>query len=81
MKDKDLDLYESVLLSLYIKRYEQYGDVLTSDSKAAEYLKIDRKYVGKKRRHLEELGYIKYNSRRGCPMQIVLNKDKICCID
>lgn len=80
MKDKDLDLYESVLLCLYISRYEQYGEVLTSDTKAAEYLKIDRKHVGKKRRHLAELGYIKYYSRKGCPMQVAINKDKICCI-
>jgi len=65
MKDKNIDCLESYLLCRYINKYERYGCVETSDSKDAEFLKIDRHYVSNKRMHLENLGYIKSYAGKG----------------
>lgn len=73
MKSKKLDLAESYLLCMYLNKYEQYGSVIASDSKDSEELKIDRKYVKKKREHLKELGYISYETKKGKPTEIRIN--------
>lgn len=74
LKDLNIDIYESILLCLYIEKYTTYGRVIVSDSKDAEYLKIDRKYVGKKRKHLEKLGYIECVSTKGKPTELRINR-------
>lgn len=78
MCDKEMDLYESYLLCRYINKYSMHnGLIITSDAKDAEYLKIDRKYVGQKRRRLKELGYIDYVVKKGQPTVITLDKSII----
>ena len=74
MREKELDLYESFLLCRYINKYTRYETIIVSDTEDAKYLKIDRKYVGKKRKRLKELGYIDYTSKKGQPTEVKLDK-------
>lgn len=75
MKDKSMDCIESYLLCRYINKYERFGRIETSDLKDSEFLKIDRKYVGQKRMHLEELGYIRSCAGKGKKTVIQISKD------
>lgn len=74
LTSKDLDLYESVLLCIYLdKHFLHNGEVYVSDKIDAESLKIDRHYVSKKRKRLEELGYIRCESEKGKKTKIIIN--------
>ena len=70
---KKLDLEEAVLLCLYLNKYVMFGEVYASDSSDAKYIKIDRHYVGNKRKHLEEIGYIKCEGRQGKKTKITID--------
>lgn len=76
LEDEKIDLRESMLLCLYLQKYFYHnGNVITSDTKDSKYIDIDRKYVGKHRKHLEELGYIKCFVNKGKSVSIQLHKD------
>lgn len=76
LEDEKIDLKESILLCLYLQKYFYHnGCVITSDTKDSKVLKIDRKYVGKHRKHLEEIGYIKCSVNNGKSVSVVLNKE------
>lgn len=76
MENDKLDLYEAYLMCLYINKYSLFGNVITSDSEDARHLKIDRHYVANKRKHLENLGFIKCETEQGKkkPTIIQINK-------
>ena len=75
LNDTNLTLDEAVLLCMYISKYIQFkGYVIACDSSDANYLKIDRHHVSKKRKHLEELGYIKCKMQKGKPSIVQLNE-------
>ena len=65
MLNDELDLYETYLLCRYISKYEYFGSVSTSDSKDSKYMNVTRQTAGEKRKHLEELGYIKTVATKG----------------
>jgi len=75
---KDIDLYESFLLCFYINKHIlNDGIVYTSEKKEEEMLKIERHAIGKKRKHLEELGYIKCEKNKGKCTRIIINPNLI----
>lgn len=73
-KDKNIDIYESTLLCIYLEKYFKYNRVIASDSADSEILGISRQYVAKKRQHLEQLGYIKCFSQKGKPSELQINE-------
>lgn len=77
VKEKELDLYESYLLCMYLNKYFLYGKVIASDTKDAECLKISDKYVRARRKHLESLGIITCKGGRGKPKEIIINNGLI----
>ena len=75
LEDEKIDLKESILLCLYLQKYFYHnGCVITSDTKDSKVLKIDRKYVGKHRKHLEDVGYIKCSVNKGKSVSVALDR-------
>lgn len=78
LEDKSLDLGESILLCLYLEKFFYHnGCVIASDEKDSESLKMDRKSVGRKRKHLQEIGYIKCYTEKGKPCMIQINESVV----
>ena len=74
LEDTNTDLYETLLLCLYIKKYKQYKKIIVTDTKDAEILKFkDPKYVRYRRQHLKEVHYIDYESGKGKKTTIRIN--------
>lgn len=70
-----LDLYEKVLLSMYIRRSKQYDKVFASDRNDSKALGIHRNYVSPRRKHLEELGLIECIPSKGKKTEIKIKTE------
>lgn len=79
LEDERLDLTESILLCKYIEKFFLYnGCVIASDETDAKCLNIHYRTIGRKRNHLQEIGYIKcYRDKNGVPCNIQINSDII----